>query len=164
MSSDWEFLDSALFSEGLQTDISSLDATLLGEIKKKMHPIRYTDIVVGNFIVNLDNDNFILYKVIETNGASFNVATSSGSVSVFYATDNNAMLLCRSAVLGKEFHHKISGLDIKRIIESFRENQQQSVMQQPITVFRQEPREQHREQSKKKTDWVLKIATCCLFD
>lgn len=155
MSSDWDFLDNALFSEGVQTDISSLNSALLSEIKTKMHPIRYTDIVIGNFIVNLDNDNIILYKVIETNGASFEVATSGGSVSVFYVTDNNAMLLCRSATLG-EFHHKISGIDIRRIIESFRDNQQPQTTTQttPQTTFRQP----------KKTDWFLKIATCCLFD
>jgi len=126
MSSDWDFLEHALFSEGAgaPTDVSSLDKSLLNEIKQRMCPIRYTDIVIGNFIVNLDNDNVILYKVIETNGASFKVATSNGTATVFYATDKNSMLLCKSTTLSKDFHHKISGLDIRRIIETFRANWQ----------------------------------------
>lgn len=138
MSSDWDFLEHALFSEGAgaPTDVSTLDKSLLNEIKQRMCPIRYTDIVIGNFIVNLDNDNVILYKVIETNGASFKVATSNSSASVFYATDNKSMLLCKSAALGKDFHHKISGLDIRRIIETFRGKQQQQQQEEP-NVLRQ---------------------------
>jgi hypothetical protein len=135
MTSEWDFLEHALFSEGAgaPTDVSSLEKSLLNEIKNRMCPIRYTDIVIGNFIVNLDDNNMILYKVIETNGASFKVATSNSTATVFYATDNKSMLLCKSATLGKDFHYKISALDIRRIIETFRTNWQQ---EEP-TVVRQ---------------------------
>lgn len=134
MTSEWDFLEHALFSEGsgAPTDVSSLEKSLLNEIKNRMCPIRYTDIVIGNFIVNLDD--MILYKVIETNGASFKVATSDSSATVFYATDKNSMLLCKSTTLGKDFYHKISGLDIRRIIETFRANWQK---EEELTALRQ---------------------------
>ena len=126
-------LEHALFSEGSgHANISGLEKTLLNEIKNRICPITYTDIVIGNFIVNLDDNKTILYKVIETNGASFEVVTNNGSASVFYATDNKSMLLCRSVTLRKDFHYKISGLDIKRIIER-RQQTPIDTGRQPIT-------------------------------
>jgi hypothetical protein len=105
------------------TDYYSCNLNTIHEIVKKtireiLTPICCPDLLKGNFIVDINNNNLILYKVIEIQDNFFYISHFN-KLKVLYVKDNN-QLSCNCTELKLNFYYKISALDIIQMIE--REN------------------------------------------
>lgn len=101
-------------------NLSFIDYTIKENIKEKCIPIIHQDLVPGNFIVYMKNNDLILYKVlsVELNNTKFYIPYLGKQISVYYKKDKDDNLFCYSRILSMEFQHKISSRDIVRIADS----------------------------------------------
>jgi hypothetical protein len=101
-------------------DLSEYDKEFKKVLLSKCHPITHMDIICGNFIVWVKDDEIIIYKVIHAEDTLdyFTVANKNSYSAIFYDRDKNDRLFCKSADSNKSFFLKISETDLKRLVKN----------------------------------------------
>ena len=101
-------------------NLTEYDYEFKTKLINKCIPITHMDIVRGNFIVWVNGDKIIIYKVLhaEDNLDYFIVAHKNNHKAIFYERDENNKLFCKSTDSNKKFFLKISETDLKRLVES----------------------------------------------
>lgn len=125
METDYTHLFQTLMDDNY-TDSFSIDLTnyypmFKTAIKRKFLPINHMDLVVGSFIVYMDEPTMILYKVIsmKDDNTWFTIADNSEHNVVHYMDEDK--LYCNCPALNRDFFFKISKNDILRILNRIKE-------------------------------------------